>query len=83
MSDYSTYFAYDIMGDLVFGKRFNCMTADSHRFVPKLLMSSSAFVYQVRPPLGPPLPTHHSKRRPTNTANRRSLTSPSNPSSAH
>jgi cytochrome P450 len=47
MSQWSTYLNYDIMGDLVFGRRFNCMTSDAHRFVPRLLMNGSAFVYSV------------------------------------
>jgi hypothetical protein len=53
MSTWSTYLNYDIMGDLVFGKRFNCMTSDEHRFVPPLLMNGMAFVYSVRPTLSP------------------------------
>lgn len=48
MSQWSTYLNYDIMGDLVFGRRFNVMTSDAHRFVPKLLMNSTAFIYTVR-----------------------------------
>jgi cytochrome P450 len=51
MSDLATWFAYDVMGDLVFGQRFDCMTSAEHRFVPRLLMSSSAFVYPVSPML--------------------------------
>ena len=47
MSDYSTWLAYDIMGDLVFGKKFDCLVDDAHRFVPKLLMSSNGFIYPV------------------------------------
>lgn len=47
MSEWSTYLNYDIMGDLVFGKRFNVMTSDAHRFVPKLIMNSTAFIYTV------------------------------------
>ncbi|KPI41872.1 Isotrichodermin C-15 hydroxylase [Cyphellophora attinorum] len=47
MSDLATWFAYDVMGDLVFGQRFDCMTSAEHRFVPRLLMSSSAFVYPI------------------------------------
>ena len=46
-SQWATYLNYDIMGDLVFGRRFNCMTSDEHRFVPGLLMNSTAFVYTV------------------------------------
>ena len=48
MSQWATYLNYDIMGDLVFGRRFDCMTSGAHRFVPKLLMNSSAFIYTVR-----------------------------------
>lgn len=47
MSEWSTYLNYDIMGDLVFGRRFYCLTTDAHRFVPRLLMNSAAFVYTV------------------------------------
>lgn len=46
-SDLATWFAYDVMGELVFGERFNCLTASDHRFVPHLLMTSSAFIYPV------------------------------------
>lgn len=47
MSEWSTYLNYDIMGDLVFGKQFNAMTSDAHRFVPKLIMNSTTFIYTV------------------------------------
>ena len=47
VSEWSTYLNYDIMGDLVFGKRFNCMTSNEHRFVPNLLINASAFVNSV------------------------------------
>lgn len=47
MSQWSTYLNYDIMGDLVFGRRFDLMTSDSHRFVAKLIMNSTAFIYTV------------------------------------
>jgi hypothetical protein len=50
MSEIFTWFAYDIMGDLVFGRKFDCLTTAEHRFVPKLLMGSSAFVYPVSSP---------------------------------
>jgi len=48
MSQWSTYLNYDIMGDLVFGRRFNLMADGAHRFVPKLIMNSTAFIYTVR-----------------------------------
>lgn len=47
MSDWCTYVAYDIMGDLVFGKRFNVMGNDEHRFVPPMMMSALSFIYPV------------------------------------
>jgi cytochrome P450 len=47
MSQWSTYLNYDIMGDLVFGRRFDLMTSDSHRFVAKLIMNSTAFISTV------------------------------------
>ena len=48
MSQWSTYLNYDIMGDLVFGRRFDVMTSDAHRSVPRLIMNSTSFVYTVR-----------------------------------
>ena len=48
-SQWSTYLNYDIMGDLVFGRRFNCMTSDEHRFVPGLIMNATIFIYTVSP----------------------------------
>lgn len=49
MSVWSTWLNYDIMGDLVFGKRFNCMESGDHRFVPELMMNSTTFIYSVSP----------------------------------
>jgi cytochrome P450 len=49
MSDWCTYIAYDIMGDLVFGKHFNMMENDEHRFVPAMMMSALEFIYPVSP----------------------------------
>ena len=48
MSQWSTYLNYDIMGDLVFGRQFEAMTSETNRFVPRLIMSSTAFIYTVR-----------------------------------
>lgn len=50
MSDLCTWLGYAIMGDLVFGKRFDCLTKPDHRYVPGLLMSSGAFVYPIPNP---------------------------------
>jgi hypothetical protein len=48
MSQWSTYLNYDIMGDLVFGRQFEAMTSETNRFVPWLIMNSTAFIYTVR-----------------------------------
>jgi cytochrome P450 len=48
MSQWSTYLSYDIMGDLVFGRQFETMTSETNRFVPRLIMNSTAFIYTVR-----------------------------------
>ncbi|ERF68158.1 hypothetical protein EPUS_05239 [Endocarpon pusillum Z07020] len=45
MDEWCTYLAYDIMGDLVFGKRFNVMENDEHREVPAIGMSALRFIY--------------------------------------
>ena len=47
MSDYATWLKYDIMGDLVFGKRFGCLTSAENRYVPKLITGSSELLYWV------------------------------------
>jgi cytochrome P450 len=47
MCDWSTYLGYDIMGDLTFGKRFNCMESEEHRYIPHLLKQSAVLVYVV------------------------------------
>lgn len=48
MNDWSTYLGYDIMGDLTFGKRFNCVGSEDHRYILGLMMKSTKFVYVVR-----------------------------------
>lgn len=47
MSHHATYFAYDVMGDLVFGKRFDCMISSEHRYVPELISKSSWLMYWI------------------------------------
>jgi hypothetical protein len=48
LSQWSTYLNYDIMGDLVFGRQFEAMTSETNRFVPKLIINSTTFIYTVR-----------------------------------
>ena len=55
MTEWSNYLSYDIMGDLTFGKRFECIERDEHRCVPSLMMAATDFVYVVEsthPPKG-------------------------------
>ena len=47
MSDWCTYLGFDIMGDLTFGKGFNCMDSDEHRYIPDLMMRATKFTYVV------------------------------------
>jgi hypothetical protein len=47
MSDWSTYLGLDIMGYLTFGKRFNCMDSEEHRYIPDLVMRATKFIYVV------------------------------------
>lgn len=47
MDEWCTYLAYEVMGDLVFGKRFNVMENDEHRQVPAIAMSALRFIYPV------------------------------------
>lgn len=49
MSDWCTYLGYDIMGDLMFGERFNCIGSDEHRYVPGVMMDTTKFLYIVGP----------------------------------
>jgi len=48
MTEWSNYLSYDIMGDLTFGKRFECVEREEHRYVPSLMMRATKFVYVVR-----------------------------------
>jgi hypothetical protein len=48
MTEWSNYLSYDIMGDLIFGKKFEYMERDEHRYVPGLMMRATEFVYVVR-----------------------------------
>jgi cytochrome P450 len=57
MTEWSNYLSYDIMGDLTFGKKFECMKREEHRYVPGLMMRATEFVYVVRD-----RPSIHSKK---------------------
>jgi hypothetical protein len=47
MNHWNTYLGYDIMGDLTFGKRFNCLGEVEHRFVPEMMAKGTKFIYKV------------------------------------
>jgi hypothetical protein len=47
MNEWNTYLGYDIMGDLTFGKRFNCLYDKKHRYVPKMMVRGTKFIYVV------------------------------------
>ncbi|KAF3480223.1 benzoate 4-monooxygenase cytochrome P450 [Arthroderma uncinatum] len=61
MNSWSTYLNYDIMGDLTFSTKFNCMRSEEHRYVPAIMITGTEFLYNfgylpfvrfVRPLLG-------------------------------
>jgi hypothetical protein len=47
MGDWANYLSYDIMGNLTFGTRFECIEKDEHRYVPGLMMRATEYVYVV------------------------------------
>ena len=47
MTPLMNWLTYDIMGDLVFGKRFNCLESDDHRNMPVLMTEGTKFGYWV------------------------------------
>jgi hypothetical protein len=57
MTEWSNYLTYDVMGDLTFGKKFEYVKREEHRYVPGLMMRATEFVYVVRA-----RPSIHSKK---------------------
>ncbi|KAM5436431.1 hypothetical protein MferCBS31731_005922 [Microsporum ferrugineum] len=47
MNDWSTYLSYDIMGDLTFNTKFNCMKSEDSRYVPALIITATQFLYNL------------------------------------
>ena len=43
MCVWGNWLAYDILGDLAFGKCFNCLEKDEHRHLPRSLTDSAKF----------------------------------------
>lgn len=47
MSRYLDWLAYDIMGNLVFGKGYNCLGSDEYRQMPRIVTEGTKFGYWV------------------------------------
>jgi hypothetical protein len=47
MSDWLNWLAYDIMGNLVFGKSYDCLESEEHRQMPRLMTEGTKFGYWV------------------------------------
>ena len=59
MSAWCTWLGFDIMGDLAFGKEFNCLEEDENRYISRAIMSANKYMYWVsRFPSTPILATH-------------------------
>lgn len=43
MTDWANWLAYDIMGDLTFGKSFNCLEGDENRHLPRSSIDGTKF----------------------------------------
>ncbi|KDB21455.1 hypothetical protein H109_06623 [Trichophyton interdigitale MR816] len=47
MNHWCTYLSYDIMGDLVFNTKFNCLISEDNRYVPALLVTATRFLFNL------------------------------------
>ncbi len=47
MASWATYLNFDVMGDLAFGKPFDCLVSETSRFVPELILGATGFAYFV------------------------------------
>lgn len=47
MSEWCNWLAYDIMGNLVFGKSYNCLDDGKHRRMPIIMTEGTKFGYWV------------------------------------
>ena len=48
MAEWATNLNFDVMGDLAFGKTFDCLGSEKNRWVPDLILGATGFVYFVR-----------------------------------
>ena len=44
VGQWSTYLNFDVMGDLAFGKPFNCLMSETHRWVPNIMLEGLGFL---------------------------------------
>ncbi len=47
MTDWANWIAYDVMGELTFGKSFSCVESDEYRYMPVAITEGSKFTYWV------------------------------------
>ncbi|OCK80089.1 benzoate 4-monooxygenase cytochrome P450 [Lepidopterella palustris CBS 459.81] len=45
MAAWCTWLGFDIMGDLAFGKSFNCLEAEENRYISRAIMSANKYMY--------------------------------------
>ncbi|KAF2816759.1 benzoate 4-monooxygenase cytochrome P450 [Mytilinidion resinicola] len=45
MARWCTWLGFDIMGDLAFGRRFNCLDSEENRYIPTAISSASKYMY--------------------------------------
>lgn len=45
MSVWCTWLGFDIMGDLAFGKEFNCLEEDENRYISRAIISAAKYMY--------------------------------------
>lgn len=47
MSDWATWYGFDVVGELAFGTSFGCLESEEHHYVPRLLVGTSQWIYYV------------------------------------
>jgi hypothetical protein len=47
LARWATYLGFDIMGDLAFGRTFDCIGSEANRWIPDLILGATGFVYVV------------------------------------
>ena len=47
VSAWCTWMAFDVMGDLAFGKKFDCLEKEDNRYISRAIMSANKYMYWV------------------------------------